>query len=197
MPKLSERRGMSGRFAADGKAVCIATKGTAAQANEEAESRGSAPSAQASAQEMAAALREDAMEGDDAGLSEEDQAAIRHDLAVAAGLDVEVSADAAVEPEPVMTQPEAPPPSDGEEEEESSEEAEEEDRPCGSRRARSASSAQPTQSMSRVAKQPRATSSAAGPRGSAPCPRPKRSASRTISAAAPARKRGGKGKKKK
>jgi len=110
---------MSGRFAADGKAVCIATKGTAAQANEEAESRGSAPSAQASAQEMAAALREDAMEGDDAGLSEEDQAAIRHDLAVAAGLDVEVSADAAVEP--VTTQPEAepeaPPPSDGEDEE--------------------------------------------------------------------------------
>ncbi len=111
---------MSGRFAADGKAVCIATKGTAAQANEEAESRGSAPSAQATAQEMAAALREDAVEGDDAGLSEEDQAAIRHDLAVAAGLDVEVSADLAVEP--VTTQPEAepeaPPASDSEEEEE-------------------------------------------------------------------------------
>jgi len=123
MPKLSERRGMSGRFAADGKAVCIATKGTAAQANEEAESRGSAPSAQATAQEMAAALREDAVEGDDAGLSEEDQAAIRHDLAVAAGLDVEVSTDLAVEP--VTTQPEAepeaPPPSDGEDEEQGDE----------------------------------------------------------------------------
>ena len=116
---------MSGRFAADGKAVCIATKGTAAQANEEAESRGSAPSAQATAQEMAAALREDAVEGDDAGLSEEDQAAIRHDLAVAAGLDVEVSAGVAVEPEPVTTQPEAepeaPPPSDGEDEEQGDE----------------------------------------------------------------------------
>ena len=119
---------MSGRFAADGKAVCIATKGTAAQANEEAESRGSAPSAQAIAQEMAAALREDAVEGDDAGLSEEDQAAIRHDLAVAAGLDVEVSAGVAVEPEPITTQPEAepeaPPASDSEEEEEEGHEAE-------------------------------------------------------------------------
>ena len=114
---------MSGRFATDGKAVCIATKGTAAQANEEAESRGSTPSAQATAQEMAAALREDAVEGDDAGLSEEDQAAIRHDLAVAAGLDVEVSTDLAVEP--VTTQPEAepeaPPPSDGEDEEQGDE----------------------------------------------------------------------------
>ena len=119
---------MSGRFAADGKAVCIATKGTAAQANEEAESRGSAPLAQATAQEMAAALREDAVEGDDAGLSEEDQAAIRHDLAVAAGLDVEVSAGVAVEPEPITTQPEAeleaPPASDSEEEEEEGHEAE-------------------------------------------------------------------------
>ena len=92
------------------------------------------------------------------------------------------------EPEPAV---EAPPASDAEEEEESSEE--EEDRPCRSRRARSVSSAQPTQSTSRASKQPRSTSSSAGSRrGNAPCPRPKRSASRTASAGAPAPKRGGK-----
>ena len=187
--RLGERRAASSRYRT------VAPK-DAVLAECEGGGRTKPPSATTAA--IAAELRE-GEDAEDAPLTPQEQAALTTDMAELCELG---SAPPAMETDGVEMEPEppveAPPPSDGEAEEESSEEAEEEeDRPCGSRRARSASSAQPTQSTSRVAKQPRATSSAAGPRGSAPCPRPKRSASRTTSAGAPARKRGGKGKKKK
>ena len=186
--RLGERRAASSRY----RTVVVAPK-DAVLAECEGGDRTKPPSATAA--DIAAELRE-GEDAEDAPLTPQEQAALTTDMAELCELGsappamdgAETDDGVETEPEPAV---EAPPASDAEEEEGSSEE--EEDRPCRSRRARSVSSAQPTQSTSRASKQPRSTSSSAGSRrGNAPCPRPKRSASRTASAGAPAPKRGGK-----
>ena len=185
--RLGERRAASSRY----RTVVVAPKDAVLA---ECEGGTRAKPLSATAADIAAELRE-GEDAEDAPLTPQEQAALTTDMAELCELGSAPPTMDGAETDGVETEPEspveAPPASDGEEEAESSEE--EEDRPSRSRRARSASSAQPTESTSRASKQARSTSSAAGSRwGSAPCPKPKRSASRTASAGAPARKRGGK-----